>query len=67
MSTSKDDRSVGEMAQIANTQGRAGVSAELFAGLAAVYRRLAATEVASMSPEDAAALTGLEAVLRRLR
>ncbi len=67
VATSKADRFVGEMEQIAFTQDRAGVSAELFAGMAAVYRRLAATEVASLSPEDAAALTDLEAVLRRLR
>jgi len=67
VSTSKAERFVGEMEQIAVTQGRAGVSAELFGGMAAVYRRLATTEVASLSPEDAAALTDLEAVLRRLR
>ena len=67
MSTSKAQRFVGEMEQIALTQGRAGVSAELFAGMTAVYRRLATTELASLSPEDAAALTDLEEVLRRLR
>ncbi len=67
VSTSKAERFVGEMEQIALTQRQAGVSAELFAGMAAVYRRLSTTEIASLSPEDAAALTDLEVVLRRLR
>ncbi|MGH3347680.1 MAG: DUF1932 domain-containing protein [Nocardioides sp.] len=67
VSTSKAQRFVGEMEQIALTQGHAGVSAELFAGMAAVFRRLATTELASLSPEDAAALTDLEMVLRQLR
>jgi hypothetical protein len=35
--------------------------------MAAVYRRLARTDLASLSPEEAGALTELEAVLGRLR
>ncbi|HEX6150775.1 NAD(P)-dependent oxidoreductase [Nocardioides sp.] len=67
MSASKAHRFVGEMEEISSTQGAAGASAELFAGMAAVYRRLAATELGSLTPEDAAALRELEDVLRRLR
>ncbi len=66
VSTSKAARFVGEMEQIAATQQAAGASGELFAGMAAVYRRLARTDLASLSPEEAAALTELEAVLGRL-
>jgi 3-hydroxyisobutyrate dehydrogenase-like beta-hydroxyacid dehydrogenase len=67
MSTSKAARFVGEMEQISATQQAAGASGELFAGMAAVYRRLATTDLATLSPEEAAALTELEAVLARLR
>ena len=54
------------MEQIAATQAAAGASGELFAGMAAVYRRLAATDLAALPPEQAADLTDLTAVLRRL-
>ncbi len=67
VATSKAARFVGEMEQIAATQQAAGASGELFAGMAAVYRRLATTDLATLSPEEAAALTELEAVLARLR
>ncbi len=67
VSTAKARRYVGEMEQIALTQGAAGASTELFEGMAAVYRRLASTELASLSPEEAAALDELEDVLQRLR
>jgi 3-hydroxyisobutyrate dehydrogenase-like beta-hydroxyacid dehydrogenase len=66
MSTSKAARFVGEMEQISATQQAAGASGELFAGMAAVYRRLATTDLAALSPEEAAALTELETVLARL-
>ena len=66
VSTSKAARFVGEMEQIAATQEAAGASGELFDGMAAVYRRLAATYLATLSPEEAAALTELETVLGRL-
>jgi 3-hydroxyisobutyrate dehydrogenase-like beta-hydroxyacid dehydrogenase len=67
VSTSKAQRFVGEMEQISATQQAAGASGELFAGMAAVYQRLATTDLATLSPEDAAALTDLETVLGRLR
>jgi 3-hydroxyisobutyrate dehydrogenase-like beta-hydroxyacid dehydrogenase len=67
VSTSKAQRFVGEMEQISATQQAAGASGELFAGMASVYRRLATTDLATLSPEDAAALTDLETVLGRLR
>jgi 3-hydroxyisobutyrate dehydrogenase-like beta-hydroxyacid dehydrogenase len=66
VATSKAHRFAGEMEQIAETQGSAGTSAELFAGMAAAYRRLAATDLAALSPEEAADLADLSDVLRRL-
>ncbi len=66
VATSKAHRFVGEMEQIGETQGAAGASGELFAAMAAVYRRLAATDLAALSPEEAGALTDLTEVLRRL-
>jgi hypothetical protein len=54
------------MEQSAATQRAAGASVELFDGMAAVYRRLATTDLARLSPEEAAALTELETVLDRL-
>jgi 3-hydroxyisobutyrate dehydrogenase-like beta-hydroxyacid dehydrogenase len=67
VATSKAHRFVGEMEQIAATQAAAGASAELFTGMAAVYRRLAASDLAALSPEEARALTDLTDVLTRLR
>jgi len=66
VATSKAHRFVGEMEQIAVTQAAAGASGELFDGMAAVYRRLAATDLAALPPEQAADLADLTAVLRRL-
>ena len=66
VSTSKSARFVAEMEQIAQTQSSAGASGELFAGMAAVYRRLADTDLAALPPEEAATLTELTDVLRRL-
>lgn len=66
LSTSKAGRFVGEMEQISAAQDAAGGSAELFAGMAAVYARLSRTGLARLSPEEAAAVTDLEDVLRRL-
>ncbi len=48
-------------------RAEAGASAELFEGMAAVYRRLPATPLAAVTPEEAAALTDLRDVLTRLR
>lgn len=66
VATSKAHRFVGEMEQISATQASAGTSGELFAAMAAVYRRLADTELAALPPEQAADLTDLAEVLRRL-
>ena len=66
VATSKADRFVGEMEQIAETQAGAGASRELFDGMAAVYRRLSETGLAALSPEAAADLDDLPRVLRRL-
>ena len=66
VATSKSARFVAEMEQIAQTQASAGASGELFAGMAAVYERLAATDLAALPPEEATALTELSDVLRRL-
>ncbi len=66
LAVSKSDRFVAEMEQIAATQAEAGASGELFTGLAAVYRRLSRTGLAELAPEEAAALTDLREVLRRL-
>ena len=63
---SKSDRFVAEMEQIAATQAEAGASGELFTGLAAVYQRLSRTKLGELAPEEAAALTELRDVLRRL-
>jgi 3-hydroxyisobutyrate dehydrogenase-like beta-hydroxyacid dehydrogenase len=67
VATSKAHRFVGEMEQIAATQVAAGTSPELFTGMAAVYRRLAASDLAALSPEEARALADLTDVLTRLR
>ncbi len=66
VATSKAHRFVGEMEQIAATQSAAGASGELFAAMAAVYRRLAATDLAALPPEQSADLVDLTDVLRRL-
>jgi 3-hydroxyisobutyrate dehydrogenase-like beta-hydroxyacid dehydrogenase len=66
VATSKSARFVGEMEQIAQTQGAAGASPELFTAMAAVYARLAETPLARLSPEQARDLTDLEDVLARL-
>ncbi|MFN8190543.1 MAG: DUF1932 domain-containing protein [Nocardioidaceae bacterium] len=67
LATSKSARFVGEMEQISATQGAAGASPELFAAMAAVYRRLAATPLAGVTPEEASGLHDLREVLARLR
>ena len=50
VATAKSARFVAEMDNIALTQGEAGASAELFEGMAAVYRRLSATPLAALTP-----------------
>jgi 3-hydroxyisobutyrate dehydrogenase-like beta-hydroxyacid dehydrogenase len=65
--TSKSGRFVAEMEEIAATQRAAGASGELFDGMAAVYRRLSATPLARLTPEQARDMADLDEVLRRLR
>ncbi len=67
VATSKSRRFVDEMESIALTQCAAGVSPELFEGMAAVYRRLSGTPLAALTPEEAAGLSDLREVLERLR
>lgn len=67
VASAKASRFVAEMEYIAQTQAAAGASPELFEGMAAVYRRLASTPLAALSPEEAGALDDLTEVLRRLR
>ena len=62
----KSARYVGEMRQIAETQGAAGLTPELFEAMAAVYAGLAATPLARQSPEDVAADVALDDVLDSL-
>ncbi|WP_206665840.1 NAD(P)-dependent oxidoreductase [Pedococcus bigeumensis] len=66
VATSKSERFVAEMEQIAATQGAADASPELFEGMAAVYSRLSRTRLAELSPEEARDLTDLTEVLTRL-
>lgn len=66
VAASKSSRFVAEMEQIAQTQGAAGASPELFAGMAAVYARLARSELAATTPEAARTMDDLDAVLALL-
>ena len=66
VAAAKSARFVDEMESIARTQQSAGASPELFDAMAAVYRRLSATRLAALSPEEASALTDLRDVLGRL-
>ena len=67
VAASKSGRFVGEMEQIAATQGAAGTGAELFEGMAAVYDRLSRSPLGALPPEEARDLDDLTEVLRRLR
>ncbi|MEO9153296.1 MAG: DUF1932 domain-containing protein [Lapillicoccus sp.] len=67
MAASKSGRFVGEMEQISQTQGSAGASPELFAGMAAVYARVARSELGATAPEAAGLMVDLEAVLALLQ
>lgn len=66
VSTTKADRYVGEMREIAATQGRAGATPSLFEAIAEVYTRLASTELAAASPESVPQEPVLEDVLTQL-
>lgn len=67
LAASKSRRFVGEMEMIADTQGDAGASPELFHAMAAVYTRLSRTPLAALTPEQARGLDDLGEVLHRLR
>jgi 3-hydroxyisobutyrate dehydrogenase-like beta-hydroxyacid dehydrogenase len=63
MAASKAGRFVGEMQEIAETQHAAGARGELYDAMAVVYESLAGTELATLTPEAAASMTDLAAVL----
>jgi 3-hydroxyisobutyrate dehydrogenase-like beta-hydroxyacid dehydrogenase len=65
LAASKSDRYPGEMREISETQREAGVGGELFAVMAEVFERLAATELADLTPEQAAQVSDLGDVLAR--
>jgi 3-hydroxyisobutyrate dehydrogenase-like beta-hydroxyacid dehydrogenase len=67
VATTKADRYVGEMREIAATQEAAGLTPALFDAMADVYESLARTPLASSSPEDVPAEPTLENVLDRIR
>jgi 3-hydroxyisobutyrate dehydrogenase-like beta-hydroxyacid dehydrogenase len=66
MAASKSGRFVGEMDQIAATQGAAGVGSTLFAGMSAAYERVSRTPLGDLTPEEARRIDDLSDVLRRL-
>jgi 3-hydroxyisobutyrate dehydrogenase-like beta-hydroxyacid dehydrogenase len=66
VSTTKSGRYVGEMREIAATQASVGLTAALFEAMAAVYARLAETELAARAPESIPSEPELEDVLERL-
>ncbi|HTW19095.1 MAG TPA: DUF1932 domain-containing protein [Mycobacteriales bacterium] len=66
MAASKASRYVGEMHQIADTQEAAGARPELYDAMAVVYESLAATDLATLTPEAAADSADLPAALDRL-
>lgn len=63
---SKADRYPGEMYEIAATQREAGAVAALFEAMAKVYEAVGATSLARLTPEEAAQLVDLDAVLDQL-
>jgi len=64
--TTKAERYVGEMREIAATQAEAGLPRELFDGFAAVYAALAKAPLARQSPESIGVDLGLEELLEAL-
>lgn len=67
MSAAKAHRYVGEMREIAATQGAAGLSPELFEAVALVWERVASTRLGRRTPEEARGDTDVHAVVRLLR
>jgi 3-hydroxyisobutyrate dehydrogenase-like beta-hydroxyacid dehydrogenase len=67
VSASKSERYVGEMREIAATQGSAGLPPELFEAMAIVWSRVAESGLAKAAPEEAAATDrSLEEILQAL-
>jgi 3-hydroxyisobutyrate dehydrogenase-like beta-hydroxyacid dehydrogenase len=67
VSASKSERYVGEMHEIAITQGSAGLPPELFEAMAIVWSRVAESTLAKAAPEEAAATDrSLEEILQAL-
>ena len=67
MAAAKSPRYVGEMHEIADTQAGAGFPQSLFVAAAVAYEVIAASPLAAFTPEQAAAVDDLEAVLLALR
>lgn len=67
VAASKSGRFVEEMRQIAATQASVGLTPALYDAMAEVYLDVSRTALAGTSPEDAAAVAELDAVLRELR
>jgi 3-hydroxyisobutyrate dehydrogenase-like beta-hydroxyacid dehydrogenase len=65
-SASKSERYVAEMREIASTQQAAGLSPELFEGVAEVWARVAETRLGQANPEQARDYVDLLAVIRDL-
>ena len=66
VSTTKADRFVGEMHEIAATQASVGLTPALFEAMADVYAALAATPLGADAPESIPSEPDLEHVLERL-
>ena len=67
VSTTKAERFVGEMREIAVTQAGAGLTPALFEAMAEVYSALARTPLGAEAPEDVESTPHLEDVLDRAR
>ncbi|WP_051215110.1 DUF1932 domain-containing protein [Granulicoccus phenolivorans] len=67
LATAKSDRFPDEMREIAATQEAAGYGAELYEAIARVFEGAYATELGTLSPEQATAITALPDLLARLR
>lgn len=63
----KADRFVPEMTEISHTQGAAGLTPELFAAIAEIYREIAGGELAAADPESVDASLPAPQMVTRLR
>lgn len=66
VAVSKSDRFPGEMLEIAATQAAAGQGEELYTAIAEVFERAHATRLGTATPEEAAQMSDLGAVLAAL-